>query len=302
MYNFVDPKTLSRIKDLPLVAKTLAHGFLNGIHESTQRGVGIEFSQYRVYEPGDDLSKIDWKLFARSDKYFVREADRESDMNVWFILDTSKSMLQQSHETKSHQSWTKFEYARYLLATASYIAQKQGDSVGFLALSSNEQTQLPPLNGERHWQKVLIALARLQAGDFFPSVEKISKQLSHIRKRGVIFVISDFHQQNNELIELIEQLTNSRTEVVAIQLTCDDEEYFPYKGVVRFEDLETEEQILVSANQVKEQYFIEKHKYQSLLNIKLAENKVKHFIANIDRPLDQTLFDILSERNKVAAR
>ncbi len=302
MHKSVDPKTLSRIKDLPLVANTLAQGFLHGLHASMQRGVGIEFSQYRVYEPGDELSKIDWKLFARSDRYFVREADRESDINVWFVLDSSTSMLQHSQLSSPDGSWNKLEYARYLLATVAYLAQKQGDNVGFLALSSIVQTFLPAISGERHWQKILLALTKLTATDVFPSFEQVSKQLGHMQSNGVIFVISDFHQQNNEIIELIGQLTNSRTEVVAIQLTCEDEEVFPYKGAIRFEDLETNEQVLVSASEIKEKYFIKKSNYQADLLAKLTTSKVQHFVANIDKPLDQTLFDILRVRNKVAAR
>lgn len=299
MHKFVDPKTLSRVKDLPLVAKTLAQGFLHGSHASMLRGVGIEFSQYRVYEPGDDLSKVDWKLFARSDRYFVREAERESNINVWFVLDTSTSMLQQSHLSSSVDSWNKLEYARCLLATVAYLAQKQGDNVGLLALSSKNKTYLPALSGERHWQKILLALTRLKAADEFPPFKQVAKQLGRMQNNGVIFVISDFHQQNNEIVELVGQLNNSRTDVVAIQLTCEDEEVFPYKGAVRFEDLETKEQVLVAASQIKERYFTEKLRYQTDLLSQLAKNKVQHFVANIDEPLDQTLFDILKMRNRV---
>lgn len=299
MHKFVDPKALARIKDLPLVAKTLAQGFLHGLHSSMQRGVGIEFSQYRVYEPGDDLSKVDWKLFARSDKYFVCEAERESDINVWFVLDTSTSMLQKSNVSKINDAWDKLEYARFLLSTASYLAQKQGDNVGFLALSSINQTYLPAHSGERHWQKIVLALSRLKATDVFPPVETILKQLGTMQNNGVIFVISDFHQKNNEIVELVGQLSNSRTEVVTIQLTCEDEERFPYTGVVRFEDLETKEQILVSAKQIKDKYFSEKLKSQTELTSQLAKMKTQHFVTNIDDPLDKVLFDIFKARNKV---
>ncbi|WP_159820591.1 DUF58 domain-containing protein [Colwellia sp. 20A7] len=302
MHEFVDPKTLSRIKDLPLVAKTLAQGFLHGLHTGTQRGVGIEFSQYRVYEPGDDLSRVDWKLFARSDKYFVREAERESDINAWFVLDTSASMLQRSQISSNENSWHKLDYARCLIATAAYLAQKQGDNVGFLSLNNDNQTFLPALSGERHWQKILLGLTRLKAQNSFPVLEHVMNQLGRLQSNGIIFVISDFHQQSDEIVELVGQLSNTRTDVVTIQLTCDDEELFPYKGAIRFEDLESKEQVLVSANQVKEKYYVEKQKYQTDLLTRLTKNKVKHFIANIDEPLDQTLFDILTMRNKAVIK
>ncbi|MEP1870824.1 MAG: DUF58 domain-containing protein, partial [Paraglaciecola sp.] len=119
MEQFLDPLVLARVKDMPLVAKTVAQGFLHGLHNSVQRGTGIEFSQYRAYEPGDALSNIDWKLFARSDRYFVREAERESNINIWLVLDASASMLQQA--SHSNEGWNKFDYARHLLATIAYI-------------------------------------------------------------------------------------------------------------------------------------------------------------------------------------
>jgi len=304
MQQFIDPKTLSRVKDLPLAAKTLAQGFLQGMHNSMQRGVGIEFSQYRIYEPGDDLSKIDWKLFARSDRYFVREAERESDINVYLVLDSSRSMLQKSDYTKKKGSnkkehWSKFEYARYLLATVAYLAQKQGDAVGLLNLSSEHNAYLPAFSGERHWQKILIQLARMTADNTFPDINHVRAQLSAMRNNGVIFIVSDFHQQNSEIVDLVCQLSNPRTDVVAIQLESQDEIDFPYKGAIRFEDLETKQQMLVSASQVKADYFQNKATYQEKLLSQLAIHKIQHFHANIDKPLDQTLYDFLRARNKV---
>lgn len=302
MHQYLDPKTLSRVKDLPLVAKTLAQGFLHGIHASAQRGVGVEFSQYRVYEPGDDPGKIDWQLFARSDKYFVREAERESDVNVWFVLDTSLSMMQHSQISHPNNHWSKLDYARTLLATLAYLTQKQGDNIGFLSLSTQVQSYLPALCGERHWQKILLALTKITASDTFPNVEQVAKQLGNMQKNGVIFLISDFYQQDNEIVELVSKLSNARTDIIAIELTCDDEETFPYQGAIRFEDLETKTQKLVSASQVKEDYFKAKVQSQQDLVTQLTKHKVKHFIANIDAPLDQTLFDMLKARNKVANR
>ena len=144
MTQWLDVQTLSKVKDLPLVAKMLAQGFVHGIHASTQRGSGIEFSQYRSYEPGDELAKVDWKLFARSDKYFVREAEQESDTKVWFVLDCSQSMYQavddseQDNRRASSGNTTinssKFDYAKFLIATLAYLAQQQGDAVGLLML------------------------------------------------------------------------------------------------------------------------------------------------------------------------
>jgi uncharacterized protein (DUF58 family) len=298
MQQFIDLKTLSRVKDLPLVAKTLAHGFLHGAHDSRQRGAGIEFSQYRVYEPGDELSKVDWKLFARSDRYFVREAERESEINVWFVVDCSHSMQQSSTISASTTNLNKQEYSKYLLSTMAYLAQNQGDAVGFLALSSNKVHYLPAYSGERHWRKILIALTKVAPGGHFPEIDKVKAQLGMMRKNGLIILISDFHQQNDEVTELACQLGNERTEVVAMHLSSEDEISFPYKGAIRFEDLETKEEILVSAAGAKAEYLAtRKENNKSLIN-KLSANGVQHVAVNIDQPMDESLYQFLNARRK----
>tara|TARA_R110000737_G_C14607589_1_gene490372 strand:+ start:324 stop:1271 length:948 start_codon:yes stop_codon:yes gene_type:complete len=301
---YFDAKTLLRVKDLPLAIKTLAQGFLNAGHASQQRGVGIEFSQFRAYEPGDQLSKIDWKLFARSDKYFVREAERESDVNVWLVLDCSESMLQQSmpiqdqkqQRTATIGQWNKLDYARYLAATIAYLAQRQGDAVGFLALSGEKKQQVAAWSGERHWQKILLALTQLKATGTFPETQVILRQLAAVRKNGLIVVISDFHQLNDELLTLTAKLSNRHTDVVAFHLDSDDEIYFPYQGLVKFQDLETGEQRNVQAKLVRDGYLENKKRSDDALKAQLSLQNIHYFSANIDQALDQALVDFLSIR------
>lgn len=305
MKNFIDPKTLSCVKDLPLVAKTLAQGFLHGIHQSVQRGVGIEFSQYRVYEPGDELSKVDWKLFARSDRYFVREAERESDINIWLIVDSSASMAQKSHGENQNSDLSKFQYSQFLAATLAYLGQNQGDSIGLVGLSTENKHFLPALSGQRHYQKVLINLAQINSGGEFPALHNIRSQLHSVQKSGLIFVISDFYQfdesNENDLINLTTSLVNDRTDVIAVQLQSNDELHFPFKGALKIEDLETKQQLLLSASQVKDQYLKSRTEFNQKLSDILANKRVKHWPINIDEPMDETLFKYLKLRNKVTS-
>jgi len=296
MERFIDPRTLARVKDLPLIAKTVADGFLHGLQQSHQRGVGIEFSQYRQYEPGDPLSRIDWKLFARSDRYFVREAERESEISMWFVLDASASM---SLASESHpDSWSKFEYGRHLLATLSYIGQKQGDHVGMLALSSERQQLFPPASGERHWHRMLQQLAQVECGHTFPQPQLIKATIDRLQKNSLVFIISDFYQISNELHEFIKQVSAGHTEVVALQLQCEDELTFPYKGAIRFEDLETKEQVLVSASTARETWRTALEKHQQQLQRSLRKQQISLNTININQPMDQALYDFLISRQK----
>ena len=303
---YFDAKTLQRVKDLPLVIKTLAQGFLHGIHTSQQRGVGIEFSQFRAYEPGDELSKIDWKLFARSDKYFVREAERESDVNVWLVIDCSESMLQQSIPTKHDAQaqtqnlgrWHKLDYARYLAASISYLAQVQGDSVGLLALSGEQPLQIPAYSGSKHWQKILLSLTKLNASGGVPETKQVLKYLHSMQENSLVIVISDFHQNNDELLSLTSQLKHSKTDVIAFHLDSDDEINFPYQGMVQFQDLESGKNLTVAAKDVRESYLEKKAQSNKQLTAQLVKNNINYFKANIDLPLDESLVDFLRVRTR----
>ena len=299
MQQFIDPLTLARVKDLPLVAKTVAQGVLHGLHASTERGTGVEFSQYRAYEPGDPLTRIDWKLFARSDRYFVREAERESNINVWLVLDTSQSMLQISEQSALQGGWHKLDYGRYLLATIGYIAQQQGDGIGLLALSSDKIDYLPAHSGHQHWHKVMLQLSRLEPGKTFPQPEQTPSHLLKDQSSSLVFVVSDFHQQNTEILQFVHSLRAPQTEVVAVQLSCDDELHFPFRGRVRFEDLESDRQLLVSAQQVKAQYLQAYSQFQQNLMQQFQLNHIQSLHANIDQPLDECLYHYLAARHKV---
>jgi uncharacterized protein (DUF58 family) len=286
---------------MPLVAKTVAHGLLHGLHDSVQRGTGLEFSQYRAYEPGDALSNIDWKLFARSDRYFVREAERESNINIWLVLDASASMLQHSNgsEATSNKGWHKFDYAKHLLATIAYIAHKQGDATGLLGLSSENLSFSPALSGKQHWQKMLIQLSQMSTGSVFPSSQMLQHHLSHMQSNSLIFVLSDFYQKDNEIIDFMQSLVSKRTEVIAVQLESDDELTFPYKGQIRFEDRESKQQVLVSADDVRSDYLMARQAWQEATTETFTQLNIQHCIANINQPLDKTLHQFLAARQKL---
>lgn len=319
MHQIIQPRTLAKIKDLSLLAKTVAEGFLHGLQKSSQRGVGIEFSQYRAYEVGDQLSRIDWKLFARSDRYFVREAERESEINVWFLLDTSLSMLQSSQSKQSSRTagpsknsqlnWNKMEYAKCLIASLAYLAQKQGDTFGYLGLTDKSTASnntdgtnnnfLPIGGGQRHWQKLLISLNRVEQGNFFPALIELKHHLARLNTPSIIFVISDFYQKENEIIDFMAKLNTSISEVVALQLFNNDEIHFDYQGAIRFRDLETQQEILIPAASIRKDYLEKYQLYQEQLKTKFNQKNIHSNRFNIDLPLDQALYEYIRHRNRL---
>ncbi len=299
MERFIDPKTLARVKDMPLVAKTIADGFLHGHHESVQRGVGIEFSQYRPYEDGDDLSRIDWKLFARSDRYYVREAERESEVAIWFVLDASASMGIGSTNENSKENWSKLNYAAHLIATLSYLAYRQGDNIGFMAISSDKQNTIPLGSGERHWSAILREMSRVKSGSTFPSQAVIKNTITNLQQSGVVFMVSDFFEHQGELLDFTKRISAGKAKVSAIQVISEDEISFPYSGAIRFEDAETKEEVLVSAGSAKDVYFKAREGHQKQLRRSLSKQSVDLSTINIDDPMDQAIFDFVKNRARV---
>lgn len=297
MHTLINPALLAQLKDLPLVAKTVAQGFLYGMHNSWQRGSGIEFSQYRAYEPGDPPNSIDWKLFARSDRYFVREAQRESNIQIWFVIDASASMLHKS-QVAIKGSWHKFDYAKHLVATMSYIAQQQGDSVGILSLSSNKAHLLPAHAGYQHWQKCILHLAQLESGDEFPEFTQIQQQMAKVREHGLVIMLSDFYQAGNEILEALSKLVSPQTDVIGMQLIGEDELTFPYKGRIHFEDRETMNRVTLSSKSAKQAYLQNLQNFKQTLGTNLRSLGIDHHQVNIDQPMDASLRKFLKLRAK----
>jgi len=277
---------------MPLVARSVAEGFLSGIQPSQQRGVGIEFSQYRAYEPGDEPKRIDWKLFARSDRYFVREADRESEIATWIVIDCSRSMAQRSEKG----AWDKFDYARHLAATLAYLAQRQGDLPGLLMLNTQQQLVVPPAAGERQWHRILKALHTVTAEGRFPDDASMLSLVRKLQLPSLVVVISDFHETRDELLSFMRGISTSRNDLIAMQLLCEDETAFPFRGAVDFEDLESGERILVSARAARAQYLEALEGYEARLRQAMAQLDVDLEIVDIDRPLDAALQAFLQRR------
>lgn len=295
MERFIDPRTLARVKDMPLVARSVAEGFLSGLHSSQQRGVGIEFSQYHAYEPGFDPKRIDWKLFARSDRYFVREADRESEIATWIVVDCSRSMAQRSESG----TWDKFDYARHLAATLAYLAQRHGDLPGLLMLNTEQQHIVPAAPGERQWHRILKALHTVSAAGRFPEDPSLLALVRKLQLPSLVVVISDFHETRDELLSFMRRVSTSRNDVIALQLLCEDETTFPFRGAVNFEDLETGERILVSGRAARARYLDTLDAYQARLRQAMAQLDIDLETIDIDQPLDAALQAFLQRRQSM---
>ncbi len=294
MVQFVSPRAIASVSDMALLARSVATGYLQGIQHSVHRGVGIEFSQYRSYEPGDPVGRIDWRLYARSDRYFVREAERDSQTTLWLVLDASQSMAMRS----SQGTLTKFDFGRYVVATLAYVAQMQDDNVGLWIINDSAPCVIPPATGIKQWHRILHALEGVAASGVFPSPERFSTQLSRVQRAGLTLVVTDLYEHAEEQRQLLRRSATRHNDVTALRLACADELQFPYKGAVRFQDLETGEQVLVSSRAARAHYLAQREAWLQSTRQQLRQRGIPVTDINIDEPIELALASVLRSRQR----
>jgi len=293
-YRFIDPHILAAISDLHLLAKTVVDGFMLGANQSPKPGVGLEFNQYRSYQPGDDLRLVDWKMYARSDRYYVREADIETSITVRFILDASASM---AHEDSGMM---KFDYARFLVAALGYLAHAQGEAVGLEIINDTAVTHLPPKRDHQQLHRFLHELERAHPQGVWPDWKELEGIFTATQKREMIVFVSDLHEQRDEIFAASSKLSALRNEVLFFHLLGRNEIDFNYEGFLTFEDLETGQTLQVETSHGRAAYLDSTQKNLQKLKQVLHDENINYALFTLDQPLDFALRQYLTQRMKLA--
>jgi uncharacterized protein (DUF58 family) len=226
---------LAHTTDLELVIRHVLAGLGHGMHAGRERGAGVEFSEYRAYAPGDEWRRVDWKLLARADRYFVREAERDSHVATWLLLDASASMAEPS---RSIPGLDKLQYARTVLACVAAIAQRQGDAFGLVTLGGGRVQFMPAARGPRQLQRVLAQLARVEPDGVLPDAEALRAGLHFARSPSLVFVASDFLDWPSPLSAALLRLRAMRHDVRALCLETDAERNASFDAEQAYRDPE----------------------------------------------------------------
>lgn len=279
---------LIKLNNLQLAGKIVSDELLLGIHGSKRSGIGIEFEQYRHYEPGDDPKRIDWKLYARTQKHLVRESATESNLQIRFLLDLSGSM------NYSESGISRLNYAKIMLASLAYLGYRQSDQMSLYSLQNGLLQTLVPV-GKQSFQKILYALENAQAtGNWlndnpkFPEFQQKQKEL--------VILASDFLQVGEEWLQLIKNVASPRREIVIFQLLGNQEVDFNLSGFYRFKDLETGKEIELQAETIKEDFRKAATLYLSKLEEALRLPNVHLIRAKLNEPIAMVLSDLLRQR------
>jgi uncharacterized protein (DUF58 family) len=286
-----DHHILMAIKDLSLAARRTIDGFMAGINKSQVRGPGLEFSQYRSYQPGDDLRWLDWKRYARSDRYYIRESEIETSISIRFVVDASNSM---NHRDGN---FTKMDYARYLAASLGWLANMQGDPFGLYVFRGGEVVALPSRKDPQHLARFFHQLEAVHPQGKLGSPERTFSWES--RRRELVVVISDLYEREGEISRLLETLASLRHEIIVFHVMGKNEVENDYSGYSRVEDLETGEQVPVTGGRTGDVYKENLQRWLSEVRMRLLDKQIAYQLMRMDRPLDQAIRDFLKQRQRI---
>lgn len=294
MSRLLDPKILLAIKDLQLAARTTIEGFMSGINKSSIKGEGLEFSQYRSYQPGDDLRQLDWKAYARSDRYYIRESEVETSISVRFIIDASGSM---NHEDNGY---TKLAYAKYLAASLAWLAGLQGDAVGLYVLQEQQLFAMDAKRDYQHMARLYYQLENIQAAGITTAPVHYNSVFSGTGKKELVIFITDLYEQNNELFAVLDKLAVMKHEIIVFHLVGDNELSFDYSGYAALEDMETGKLVKINARRDSASYKEKMDIWLNEVRIKMLNRNFFYRLLNMRQPVDQALRDFLKQRSKLS--
>ncbi|HLV26739.1 MAG TPA: DUF58 domain-containing protein [Gemmatimonadales bacterium] len=289
--SLLDPAVLARIDDLELVARAVVDGFLSGLHRSPRLGVSTDFAEHRTYQPGDDIRRVDWRIYARTDRLHVREFEAETNTEVMFAVDTSGSMR---FGSGSH---SKLDYARILVACLAHLSARQRDRVGLVLFGGDVQQVIPP--SLKHVPLILQHLARATAEGAGRLREPLRAAAATSRRRRIWVVVSDFYSPPDELAEAVGALLAHGGEVIAMHVLDPAELALPYAEAATFVDAETGEELPLSAPDVRERYREEIERHVGEVKRALRGRGIDTALFTTDQPLGDALHRYLAERERL---
>jgi uncharacterized protein (DUF58 family) len=288
---FVDPKILARIGNLELLARSVVDGFINGLHRAPFFGASVDFAEHRGYVAGDDIRRVDWRLYARTDRYYIKQYEADTNTNFTVLFDISKSMKFAS------RGISKVEYGSYLAACLAYLAHRQRDRVGILTFDEDIVTHVPP--SAKHFDMVLHTLDRVKPERRGHLSAPLHKMAEHFKRRGILLLISDFYDEPDAILEAIKPLRFLGNDLIVFHVLDPAEIDFDYAEASSFEDLESGEQIPVVPESFAEQYRTLVREHIAALGAKFSEHRIDYTLANTAEPLDAALFRYLSARERM---
>lgn len=284
----MDPATLARIGNLELVARWVVEGFISGLHRSPHLGVSTDFAEHRPYVPGDDTRHVDWRVYARTERTYVKTYEADTNTNFTVLLDVSASM------GYGHGAITKLAYAKLVAATLAWFSRRQRDRVGLVTFADGVRELVPP--SARHLPHVLHALERATAGGTGGLAAPLARIAQVQPRRGIFFLISDLYEPAPAVQRALAPLAGAGHDVIVLQLLDAAERTFPFDAATTFRDLESGVRLAVDPVAARERYLAAMAAHLTTMRSALGGGRVDYLLADTTQPLDRVLFDYLLRR------
>ena len=289
---YVDPKVLARIKDLELLARHVVDGFINGLHRAPYFGASIDFAEHRGYVPGDDIRRVDWRLYARTDKYFVKQYEADTNANLAVLFDISRSM-----GFASEGNVTKLQYGCFLAACLAYLSHRQRDRVGIITFDEDIVNYVPP--SAKHFNVLLQTLDRSKPERPGRLLQVLDKAAEHFKRRSIVVLISDLYENPSDLLEALKPYRFMGNDVIVCHVLDPAEIDFPYRDASRFQDLESGEELPIVPDAFAKQYRQMMQEHINALSTKCADVRIDYLQLTTSKPLDEALFNYLGNRERL---
>jgi uncharacterized protein (DUF58 family) len=288
---FLDPAIIARLGTMELKARTVVEGFLSGLHRSPYKGFSVEFAEYRQYLPGDDLSTLDWKVYARSDRHYVKKFEEETNVDCHLLLDVSASMAYRGAAPMS-----KLEYGSVLAASLAFLMNRQRDATGLISFDDRIRVRIPASARRGHVHALLLALERLETGSRSDISRPLRLLSEALVKRSMVIVISDLLDEPEPAIKGLKHLRFRGTDVLVFQVLDPQELTFPFRGAARFRDVESAEELVADPSKIRKQYLRELAGLTLRYDRELRGAGIDYVQLDTSQPLDFALLSYLSAR------
>jgi len=289
---FIDPRVLLKIQNLELVARTVVEGFVQGLHRSPYTGFSVDFASYRQYMPGDEIRRIDWNVFARSDRLYIKLYEGETNTRVRVLLDISGSMNYGSADIK------KIDYARILAACLTYFAHHQRDGVGLLTFDTEIRAHVPSSRRRGQLLTILSEIDRVQPSAQTEFRKPLRFLAEYLTRRGLIVLISDLYDEPENIIAGLKALRAKGNDIIVFHIMDNFELTFPFEEMAQFEDMETKRKLHVFPEYLRKQYLNILSDHMERIRKELSGTRIDYCLMDTSKPLDKGLFTYLAARSR----
>lgn len=290
---YLDPQIVSRLDTLELRARMVVEGFIAGLHKSPFHGFSVEFAERRQYMPGDPIKLIDWKHYAKTDRYYIKQYEEETNLKSFLLLDVSKSMAYTSGEV------SKRDYAGSLTAALAYLNLKQRDAVGLVTFDKRIRSFIPPASKGGQLNQLLAEISRQTPGEETNISGALHIMAERIKRRGLIVLISDLLDDPEDIISGLRHFRHGRHEVIVFHIVDPREKDFAFREEAIFRDMETGEEITTLPWQIKKSYSSSFAEFSRLMALRCNESKIDYHLIDTSTPFDQALFAFLGKRARL---